>query len=85
MTNKKCCCKHSRELHSELGPYHWGRLNEELVGYKENSLKDRRGFWKRFLLNASARDWRCSKCECQEFRLDNLDYIEKLAKEKKLT
>ena len=80
---KYCMCKHSKTAHSELGPGHWGRLNKQLAGYKDTPTSRKR-FWKKFLLNQSDSDWRCNKCQCSEFKLDNLRYVEDLAKEKDL-
>jgi hypothetical protein len=76
----KCLCGHSQKLHDEFGPNYWTRYNQALIGNKDSPKR----FWARQITGISDSDWRCSKCNCQEFRLDNLDFVEKEAKRRKL-
>jgi hypothetical protein len=83
LDSNKCLCRHTRKNHDELSPSFWIRYDRALIGYKDTPTTRER-FWARQLTGISDSDWRCSECNCQEFRLDNLDFVEKEAKRRNL-
>jgi hypothetical protein len=78
-----CICGHSSRQHTKMNKKSWDRLDKQLEGYKENSLQDREKFWTKFLTDGSQDEWRCSECDCESCKMDNLRYLEELYEAKK--
>lgn len=78
-----CSCGHSSRVHNKMNKKSWDRLNKQLEGYKENSMEDRERFWTEFLTGGSQDEWKCSECDCEACKMDNLRYLEELYEEKK--
>jgi hypothetical protein len=78
-----CICGCSSREHTKLNRKAWDRLDKQLEGYKENSMKDREEFWEKYLTNGSQDEWACTGCNCRAFKQDNLKFLEDKLKEKK--
>lgn len=86
MVKEKCTCGHLEDNHKELNKRYWNDFNRRVQTHKD-SPKNREKFWRREIETVrkeGSHYWACSICCCREFKLDNLDYIEKLARERKL-
>jgi len=77
-----CICSHPNTQHSKMGKKAWDRLDKQLEGYKESSMVDREAFWKKYLSEGTQEEWKCTQCNCEAFKMDNLRYLEEKLKEK---
>ena len=78
-----CICGCSRRQHSKMNKKAWDRLDKQLEGYKESSIVDREKFWKKYLSEGTQEEWACTQCDCSQFHMDNLKFLEEKLKEKK--
>jgi hypothetical protein len=61
----------------------WDRMHKQLENYKDDNLDARNKFWDQYMTSGSPDEWKCSECDCQAFKMDNLRYLEARLKEKK--
>ena len=71
-----CICGCSSRVHTKMNKKSWDRLNKQLEGYKEKNMEYRNKFWKKFMTGGSQDEWRCSECDCDSCKMDNLKYLE---------
>jgi hypothetical protein len=76
-----CLCGHPYKQHNQMNKKAWDRFHKQLNGYVD-SEEERLKFWKQFISVHIADEWRCTECDCEAFKMDNLRYLEEKANEK---
>jgi hypothetical protein len=60
----------------------WDRFYKQLEVYKDDTMDGRKAFWNEFLTSGTQEEWKCTQCNCESFKRDNLRYLEEKANEK---